>query len=108
MAYYQYHGAHRPGTMHTYTHHGPVAHVTNRTNQMLNSSIVIGILNQSRMAKQAPNHAHLNIEFRGGHEAPELVVTRSGGMGPPRQQHFGPPPPHRGGWHPHQSGYGRR
>jgi hypothetical protein len=91
------------------THHGPVAHVTNRTSQGLNSHIVIGLLNQSKMAKQAPNHAHLNIEMRGGREAPEFIVTPGGGSGhnqghPPSHRGGGHPPPHRGGGHPHRGG----
>lgn len=67
------------------THHGPVAHVTNCTAQLLGSAVVIGILNQSQMARRAPNHARLNIEFRRiGPDSPVLVVTY-GGLGGPRR-----------------------
>ena len=47
-------------------HHGPIALVTNRTNVNMNSSAIIGLLNQSRMAKQAPNHARISIVMRNG------------------------------------------
>lgn len=47
-------------------HHGPIALVTNRTNVNMNSSVIIGILNQSRMAKQSPNHARLSVVMRNG------------------------------------------
>lgn len=47
-------------------HHGPIAMVTNRTNVNMNSHVIIGILNQSIMAKRAPNHARISIVMRNG------------------------------------------
>lgn len=74
------------------SHHGPIAYVTNQTREVMSPGTIIGILNNSPMARAAPNHAYLSIvTLRYPHGGFQVVWSQNQGARMQGQMRQRPP-----------------